>query len=72
MIFIEIYFLYVEYAVNAIVTKVDAARCQEYLNHGGCNLSACKEQCIKEKNGEGQCIPNSDLSDYACVCFYNC
>ncbi|KAI8004442.1 putative defensin-like protein 165 [Camellia lanceoleosa] len=57
-----------------VVDEVNSQkRCQVVLNPNGCNLLACRQQCLQSYNGNRVCVENSPGSaTYRCVCFYNC
>lgn len=65
--------------MNIIVTVVlvvvqvkGAERCQVVLDPNGCQLSACRKQCLQTHNGNGVCVDKSGSGSYLCVCFFNC
>ncbi|RQO85045.1 hypothetical protein POPTR_001G180750v4 [Populus trichocarpa] len=51
-----------------------AKRCLDILYKSGCNLEDCGAKCYKKHNSihGGQCIANPTMTDYSCVCAYNC
>ena len=65
----------IHFAAALILPQADAQkRCVETLYNTGCNLSDCREKCYKKHNSVGgQCIANNpSMTDYSCVCIYNC
>ncbi|KAL7092766.1 hypothetical protein ACP275_11G002800 [Erythranthe tilingii] len=66
-------FLVLSVALVAGVVEVDAQkRCIAILDKSGCQLSTCREQCLKSYNGNGQCTSGPSFGSYICSCFYNC
>ncbi|CAK7338810.1 unnamed protein product [Dovyalis caffra] len=63
------------FSATLVITEVNAQkRCQEVLYNSGCNLEDCRAKCYQKHQSiqGGQCIANPSMTDYSCVCVYNC
>ncbi|KAJ6947329.1 hypothetical protein NC651_001883 [Populus alba x Populus x berolinensis] len=49
-------------------------RCLDILYKSGCTLEDCGAKCYQKHKSihGGQCIANPAMTDYSCVCAYNC
>ncbi|CAH2044698.1 unnamed protein product [Thlaspi arvense] len=67
--------LMVLFSVLLVIPQTEAQkRCKQVLEPGTqCELSWCRESCLKKLNGFGTCVENPPgSSKYTCNCFYNC
>ncbi|KAG0466732.1 hypothetical protein HPP92_018312 [Vanilla planifolia] len=71
-IFLLLLLAFASVGMMAPAVETQQRRCSVYLSRSGCKLFACREQCFKQLNGNGNCIANWDMTDYACFCAYDC
>ncbi|KAK3019130.1 hypothetical protein RJ639_004122 [Escallonia herrerae] len=66
------YLCFLVLVLSVTMAQIDAVqRCQVVLNPNDCELSTCREQCLKAYNGNGVCTPIG-FTSFRCMCFYNC
>ncbi|KAH6824051.1 hypothetical protein C2S53_000117 [Perilla frutescens var. hirtella] len=70
--FLLVLFLVLSVALTVVVEVKAQKRCKVILNPSGCDLSACRQQCLNSYNGNGVCTSGGSVGTYICTCVYNC